>query len=75
MAKKFLNSNNGIAGAIGTTRTEYITEDGKKVTETDYCVKWSKSGAATGAVIGGALGGPVGAVIGGALGGILGPAD
>ena len=75
MAKKFLNSNNGIAGAIGTTRTEYITEDGKKVTETDYCVKWSKSGAATGAGIGYKIAGPPGAAAGLIIGGILGPAD
>ena len=75
MAKKFSNSKGVTSNAVSTKVFEYTAEDGKKVTETEYVVKPSMSGAAKGAAIGAVLGGPLGAVIGGTAGAILGSAD
>ena len=75
MAKDFFTSNSPIARAVSTKIFEYTDEDGKKVTETEYVVKLSMSGAVKGAAIGAMLGGPRGAVIGGTAGAILGSAD
>lgn len=71
MAKDLL----GLQSALSTTEIEFTTKDGKKVKETDYCVKWSNSGAATGAGIGYKIAGPPGAAAGLIIGGILGPAN
>ena len=75
MAKDFFTSNSPMVSAVSTKVFEYTAEDGKKVTETEYVVKPSMSGAAKGAAIGAMLGGPLGAVIGGTAGAILGSAD
>ena len=51
MSRRFSNSKglasaigasnyNGLASAVGTTTREYLTEDGKKVKETDYYIKF-----------------------------------
>ncbi|MBQ7705434.1 MAG: hypothetical protein IJT73_08430 [Selenomonadaceae bacterium] len=68
-------SSSPIGSAISTKTVEYITESGKKVTENEYTVKPSKSGAVAGAAAGAAIAGPVGAIIGGIAGWALGPAD
>ena len=86
MSRRFSNSKglasaigasnyNGLASAVGTTTREYLTEDGKKVKETDYYIKFAKTGAATGAGIGYKIAGPPGAVAGFIIGGIAGPED
>lgn len=75
MAKKFSTSDSFTSNAFSTTETYYTTEDGKQVKETDYSIKFSNSGAATGASIGYKIAGPPGVAAGFIIGGIVGPAD
>ena len=65
----------GAQSLVSTKTVEYTTGDGKKVTENEYTIKPSKSGAVVGAAAGAAIAGPVGAIVGGMVGWALGPAD